>query len=266
MYPKEVLEIHNEFDTACDKIIAEAEEFFQSVTAPDTKKASLLEKLGFVQAKEVSEAREFTEKEASRKKMLELARYYKQKYPLNKFITEEIVKQICEKYNLVFGDVSLYTGFVPLEKANVIAQFKVDPKDVPYAIAYSNTETSVFFEFGEDEIEDAWIKYFRDPIALNYCFITGSGGTPEVYCNGPVLKNDAGKKYTHIPFLQLERTKETFQICAPEKDMKTNGMRKSGHKLIPDPVVLRRVRGGYLVVAAWGDEASDPIVVNETMN
>jgi hypothetical protein len=265
MYPKEVLEIHNEFDTACDKIIAEAEEFFQSVTAPDTKKASLLEKLGFVQAKEVSEAREFTEKEASRKKMLELARYYKQKYPLNKFITEEMVKQICEKYNLVFGDVSLYTGFVPLEKANMIAQFKVDPKDVPYAIATSNQNSDVF-EFEKDEIGKVWVKRFSNPEEWKSCFITTRPGIVNTYSNGPVLKNDAGKKYTHIPFLQLERTKETFQICAPEKDMKTNGMRKSGHKLIPDPVVLRRVRGGYLVVAAWGNEASDPIVVNETMN
>ena len=35
---------------------------------------------------------------------------------------------------------------------------------------------------------------------------------------------------------------------------------------IPDPVVLQPVCGGYLIVCAWGDEASDEIVVNQQMN
>jgi hypothetical protein len=35
---------------------------------------------------------------------------------------------------------------------------------------------------------------------------------------------------------------------------------------IPDPVVLKAVKDGYLILAAWGDEASDPIVVNEINN
>ena len=33
-----------------------------------------------------------------------------------------------------------------------------------------------------------------------------------------------------------------------------------------DPVVLQRVVGGYLILSAWGPEASDPIVVNEINN
>ena len=41
-----------------------------------------------------------------------------------------------------------------------------------------------------------------------------------------------------------------------------------GYKIqnIPDPVVLQPVCGGYLIVCAWGDEASDEIVVNQQMN
>ena len=39
---------------------------------------------------------------------------------------------------------------------------------------------------------------------------------------------------------------------------------------IPDPVVLQPVnfKGEkyYLIVTAWGDEASDELVVNETLN
>ena len=35
---------------------------------------------------------------------------------------------------------------------------------------------------------------------------------------------------------------------------------------ILDPVVLQPVMGGYMILAAWGDEASDPLVVNEQNN
>lgn len=37
-------------------------------------------------------------------------------------------------------------------------------------------------------------------------------------------------------------------------------------KFIPDPVVLQPVKGGYLILTAWGDEASDPLVVNQNFN
>ncbi len=33
-----------------------------------------------------------------------------------------------------------------------------------------------------------------------------------------------------------------------------------------DPIVLAKVQGGYLVVTAWGDEASDPDVVQPRRN
>lgn len=36
--------------------------------------------------------------------------------------------------------------------------------------------------------------------------------------------------------------------------------------LIEDPIVLKQVRDGFLIVTAWGDEASDPDVQNERNN
>ena len=44
--------------------------------------------------------------------------------------------------------------------------------------------------------------------------------------------------------------------------------RISNYKIVPvpDPVVLKEVKGGFLIVTAWGDEASDPNVVNEINN
>ena len=58
-------------------------------------------------------------------------------------------------------------------------------------------------------------------------------------------------------------------ICAPIKDMKVDAWERiSNYQIVPvpDPVVLKEVKGGFLIVTAWGDEASDPNVVNEINN
>lgn len=64
------------------------------------------------------------------------------------------------------------------------------------------------------------------------------------------------------------------RICAPLKDMKTEGYSLSGRvfsKHVPDPVILSYIKhsngtSGYIIVTAWGDEASDPLVLNEKLN
>lgn len=57
-----------------------------------------------------------------------------------------------------------------------------------------------------------------------------------------------------------------MEICAPVKDMETKGTRRKGHRIYDDPVVLQPVNGGYLVVTAWGNEASDENVINHNQN
>lgn len=58
----------------------------------------------------------------------------------------------------------------------------------------------------------------------------------------------------------------TLHIVAPLKDMDLKSWELEGYKLVkkspPDPVVLFEVKGGYLILTAWGDEASDPIIQN----
>lgn len=58
-----------------------------------------------------------------------------------------------------------------------------------------------------------------------------------------------------------------LKICASKKMLKTEGMKVVGNELVvKDPVVLHPVKGGYLIVSAWGNEASDEYVVNEKFN
>lgn len=67
--------------------------------------------------------------------------------------------------------------------------------------------------------------------------------------------------------------KEYMWIAAPLKDMEQKGYKLEGVELkrdIPDPIILLNynAKGVSLdcIITAWGDEASDPIVVNEKMN
>lgn len=60
-----------------------------------------------------------------------------------------------------------------------------------------------------------------------------------------------------------------MSICAPQSDMIIKSFEKvEGHKIVnvPDPVVLQKVDGGYLIVSAWGEEAEDDMVKNGVNN
>ena len=102
-------------------------------------------------------------------------------------------------------------------------------------------------------------------IGTNYDFnqkaFQKNDGVEGFYSNGKVN----GKFY----LIEGRLLKAQLQICAPIKDMDTKGYKLQGHKLIkdiPDPVVLQPIENGYLIVTAWGDEASDPLITNEITN
>lgn len=62
-----------------------------------------------------------------------------------------------------------------------------------------------------------------------------------------------------------------LQMAATKNDFDTRGLQQAGHRLVPeprvyDPIVLQPVKGGFLVVSCWGEEASDPDVVNANHN
>ena len=77
--------------------------------------------------------------------------------------------------------------------------------------------------------------------------------------------DDKDKEINTSPF--APNTYAELQICAPQKDFDTTGKVVRNRKLmIEDPIVLQPVKYGYLILTAWGDEASDPIVVNKINN
>jgi hypothetical protein len=255
---KEIIEeIHDSFYTEVDNLLAEA----KIEKSLSTDKQDLIEKqnkltsLGFHNTKEVKEANEeilrlqkLEKENVSKKELIEAINYFSFKYPYYKFITEESVKKICEKYNLIYSTVDRYTGTVPDSNIKQMLEFKIQEEDECY----------------EKELS---VRGFMRRV--NTSLIS--------FQEKEMLKNDL--EYSDPIFLldDLYRTiikKLPLEICAPIKDFDLQGHELKDFKLskieIPDPVVLQPVffkgKKHYLIVTAWGDEASDELVVNQNMN
>lgn len=260
-YPQVVQEIHNEFFTAGDKLLAESKTILEECAKVDKQKGSLLQSLGFVNTPQAKMISETQRKEAEAKELAQLVSMYAVEYPNNKFITRDMVEQICKKYSLVCGGVELYKGFVPADKLEQIAAFKL--KEKHECVTFSN---GVSVEGGEVLLIGEYYHVFErnNYNRFNYAFQSDDG--IKFYADDS--KNIFGLKYLgNLP--QKTFLVKGFQICAPIKDMDTKGMELKGYfleKHIPDPVVLQPVKGGFLIVAAWGDEASDELVVNQSSN
>lgn len=255
-YPVEVLEIHNEFNTAADRLLEEANQILKEGEKKDFEKVDRLKSLGFVKANQVAELEPIRQKIKLTKEQVELINYYKVQYPFNKFITTEQVEQICKKYGLVYGDVSLYKGFVPEKNLKEIESFELKKKDIPYLTVYDQ-QNNMIGAISKKDCDDALISFLeRSP--NNFIYITESNGQPVNY-SFPVPYYE---KYKHLSFVKGIKEKPSLKICAPLKDMDTTGMNlTNGFKLekeIPDPVVLQPVNQGFLIVTMWADEQFDP--------
>lgn len=233
-------QIHDEFNTAGDKLLVEAKDLLKSLSEKNLEKGQLLASLGFNATPQAKEAAQDLVKKKEAEELAALIVDYHFKYPNNKFITEEKVQEICEKYNLVCGNVGLYKGFVPAKNLKEIADFKLKQEDEVYV-----RNQPGLFGFNT--------------------YILSRKEMEEYASNG--LKD---RTMTEIA-LQGSIQRVGFEICAPIADMDTTGKVQQGHRLVDapkawDPVVLQPLMRGALIVTAWGDEASDPIVVNEKMN
>lgn len=239
-----VEEIHAEFDTASEVMLAEANQIIK--TGFSVEKEARLQNLGFARSKAASAHDKATEQ-------AKVIAHYQQTYPLNKFITDDAVEQICKKYNLVLGAVSSFIGDVPEKNLVEIENFKVKEKDYKHAFSWLEPLNFNNFIFGVDPVQNTWDVETS----------AGPGRSIRPWSLQVQMYEQALRDFPTAK----EPIKPKFEICAPEKDFNTQGLKKKGHKLVPeDPIVLCPVKGGYLVVSKWGIEASDVDLVNPQMN
>lgn len=244
---EQVKELHDTFYTEVDRLLAEAK--ILGSTASEKQqlldKAERLRKLGFTATKEVSVAKKeedrlaiITKENVNKIELNNAIKYFSEKYPQYKFITEESVKKICAKYGLVYGDSSKYIGTVPDRAIIQIEQFKIDEEDYCY---FFQVET-IYSSFGKK-------------------FLSFKDGELE-------KKSYSGNSY----WTYLEKC--PMEIAAPIKDFNMSESEVKDFKInkveLPDPVVLQPVifknKKYYLIVTAWGDEAGDSLVVNANHN
>jgi hypothetical protein len=226
----EVIEkIHNEFDSASERILAEAKAIIANNKKAD--KGERLKLLGFDSSLPVKQSLENIEKE----KIAQKIEYFKTYYPYNKFITEVEVKKICEKYGLLFGDARLYIGDIPEKNLLEIENFKLREEDMDRR---SNL--------------DDYYDHKRIMSGINFF---GSQSRQPTYEAKPPQET----RYYY--------SKPSLKICAPEKDFDTRYMEvRDGYKLQYDPIVLQPVKEGYLIVSKWGIDGEDEDLINEKMN
>lgn len=252
----EVIEqIHHEFNIAGENLLREAFQIINSAPILDAEKTKRLEQLGFRQTAEVVKFREIESTKLKAAKLAKVVEDYSFRYPNHKFITEEAVKRICEKYNLVCAEVGRYKGFVPDKNLREIEVFKIQNTDRIY-------ERKVYSEYSfRDRSTTISQAVYEEQTTKKYEIKHEDSYEQHIW-----MLNQQRSNREHVSYSEITE----LMICAPSKDMDLTGADVIGYRVvkkeIPDPVVLRRVMHGYLILTAWGDEASDADVVNQKMN
>lgn len=246
--------VHNHFYTEVDRLLEEAKVLHSTEANKSLlEKGEKLRQLGFINSTETrlsqveeQRVRKLQGENMKKENMVKAIEYFGTKYPQYKFITEQSVKDICKKYSLIYGTVNHYIGNVPERDLERMLQFKVDVKDRLYVRVVSYT-------FGQNKDVIDYETYKK---------------SIEREANRGIADPRTAISYT------VEYEEHLLEICAPASDFNVNGMEVEDFNLkekpkVADPVVLHPVffQGTkyYLIVTAWGDEASDEKVVNERM-
>lgn len=140
---KEVQTIHDEFDIASDKILEAANKIVNPVNKELEEMADKLKKAGFFSSRLLLDVQKSKSAVELTLYKAEIVKKYSQKYPNYKFIFEEQITEICEKYGLIFGSVSNYTGDVPKKNLDEISNFKVNDEDVYFVIRSAHASEKI---------------------------------------------------------------------------------------------------------------------------
>lgn len=235
----------------------------------ERERAEKLKRLGFVKAAPVVEVIIDAEKERNAAALLAKLNYYRATYPQHKFIDQASVQAICKKYDLVYGDVETYIGDIPEKNQIEIINFKVKSDDLPWTMdmnmkiyghhlhSHMNDLKNIFNGVDENVYEWEWQDSPKQtPPSSIKSFLFSE------------IESFLGaKKQTPRTTTGGWTGGEHLQIMAPRHMFDLRNRKVVGNEIkIKDPIVLQRVIEGYLIVSAWGLEASDELVQNPNLN
>lgn len=266
-----VEKIHNEIDTAEDRLLTEARRII-ALNIDTSDKAERLERIGFVNSEVVVRSKQKKQTLVSGKDQAELIEHYKQSYPFQKFLTEEELDRICAKYSLIYAPVSTYKKDVP--EKNV--------RDIENAPSLKRDDTASvlvqieYIKFWYNEVDDKIKRLINKGTLLPLTYHSTSDMVFEENLKKYILStgytgNIPKYLFTAIRYSQIK--KEGLFIAAPKSHFDLSGLKNKGKgwfnfeiREVKDPIVFRYVRGGIQVITKWGIEAEDKDLVNEKMN
>ena len=291
-----IKEIHNEFDTAPERILQQALSIISdtqnskvSLESEIEDKAIRLKNLGFVKNGLVDKLDKIEERNRQKDliinmemKMAEGIKYYAQTYPFLKFLPVSELDRICDKYGLVYAPVKHYKMPVPdknlkeIENAQPLKSRDVQPDVVTrtyYDTSYGESRKWGYNKvkellggnsFTDDEIRELAKKH-NIPLLYNT--------TRDFFWKvGRVILSDDDMCLTKEVVKTSSRS--GLFIAAPKDHFDLTGLtfdEKKGYfqttiQIKKDPIVFRYVKGGIQVLSKWGLEADDPALQMEILN
>lgn len=234
--------------SAQEALVKEANDILEKAK-DGSEKARKLKEAGFIKAKGV-EVLAMAEEAAAQKQMFER---YSVEYPGLKFIPDKAMDDVCRKYGLVIGEVSRYKGEVPSWALDVIHGNKHLLKKHLRRIPSGERMDGMRVAFGWPTKRYGVIS---DSIP-NYSYSR--------------VRTDSGKEVTVGTYRRMyEVTGGELLISAPISQMELREREYiSGNRIMvepKDPIVSIKVEGGYIVLAAWGEEGQDTRVFNVNNN
>ena len=288
-------EIHNEFDTAPERIlqqalsiISEQEGLKVSLESEIEDKAIRLKNLGFVKNGLVHKLDEIETRNKEKDliidmemKMAQGIRYYAQTYPFLKFLPVSELDRICDKYGLVYAPVKHYKMPVPdknlkeIENAQPLKTTDVQPDiitrtfyDDSYNRKWGYNKVKEFLggnSFTDDEIRDLAKKHGIDlgwrVSGVDFFWRVGR----KILSDDDMCITTEVVETSSRSGLFIAAPKDHFDLTGLTFDKK-KGYFKTTIQVKKDPIVFRYVKGGIQVLTKWGLEADDAALQIEILN
>ena len=295
-------EIHNEFDTAPQRILDQALDIINKesdvkveLQSKIVEKALRLKTLGFEKNALVHNLTH-TEREIKKSEglidmsaaMAHMVKYYTSTYPFLKFLPESELDRICDKYGLVYAPVKHYKMPVPeknlreIENAQplksddeqrdlvtyqFVNQYSLKQEDFNKLVKLFGGDT-----FNTEQLERIHIEYFGEIIKHRlsdtfwyYGYLASKGKI-----KNPVIREafiaDAIETTYDRTGLFIAAPKEHFDLTDLTFDENKGYYHAKTVRIIKDPIVFRYVKGGIQVLSKWGLEAEDPALQVEILN
>jgi hypothetical protein len=261
-----IQEIHNEFDTAQDRLLSEAQQVLKSDSMLPAL-ADRLQNVGFVNTPTAKKGMEVKGHLIKSKDQAETIQYYKNCYPFLKFLTENELNRICEKYGLIHAPVSRYTQEVPVKNLRDIETAQ-SLKSIDQEPVLTRVVVQRYWSGVPKEIKDLIDKgvYYDNNILSDTLLLMllqrkyGYTGTYNdyIYHEAELIRIDKSGLFIAAPASH-------FDLKGLEKKTK-HGFFSVMKQEVKDPIVFRYVRGGIQVITKWGLESNDPALVVDKLN